>query len=289
MPIIVGAPRSGTTLLRFILDAHPDLAIPPETGFLALDLSNIERNIDPRAAVLGSVTGYPRDAPGWADFGIDATEYHDALDRIEPFDVAEGIRAFYRLYAGRFSKHRWGDKTPVYAFHLESIGALLPEAHFIHLVRDGRDVAASWQKMWFSPGDDIETLARSWREIVMAAREQGKHCRHYLEVSYEDLVLRPRATIEEVCRYLSLSYDDSMARYFERAPDRLREHRSRYRIDGSLLVSHQERLHQQRNVMRPLDSSLVFGWKERMSDGERSRFEAVAGDQLRALGYETRG
>lgn len=271
-----------------MLDAHPDLAIPPETGFLALDLSCIGGSGDPRDAVVDSVTRYPPDAPTWPDFGIDATAYRDALEQIKPFNVADGIRAFYRLYASRFGKRRWGDKTPAYAFHLESIGALLPEAHFIHLIRDGRDVAVSWRRMWFSPGSDIETLARSWRDIIITAREQGERCPHYLEVSYEELVLRPRATIEGVCRYLRLSYDDSMARYFERAPDRLREHRSRFRMDGSLVVSRQTRLEQQQNVARPPDSSLVFAWKETMSDDERLRFEAVAGDQLRALGYETR-
>jgi hypothetical protein len=287
MPIILGAPRSGTTLLRYMLDAHPDLAIPPETGFLAI-APELTTQDNQRSALWRTVTAYPPQAPTWPDFGIDADSYREALDRIEPFTVADGVRAFYRLYAARFGKPRWGDKTPSYAFHLTSIATLLPEAHFVHIIRDGRDVAMSWRTMWFSPGDEIETLARSWSNFVTVAQDEGAHCPHYIEVFYEELVLNTRMALERVCAFLSLPYDDAMARYFERVPDRLREHGSRYDLEGNLVVSHETRLRQQRNTARPPDPSLVFEWKRSMCEGERSQFEAVAGRQLRTLGYETK-
>src|SRR5947209_19596966 len=87
MPIIVGVPRSGTTLLRFILDAHPDLAIPPETGFLVpLAAHAGQLSAD---ALCNLVTTYPPEYPGWADFGISAEMYRSRLHQIEPFDVSE--------------------------------------------------------------------------------------------------------------------------------------------------------------------------------------------------------
>src|SRR4029077_15574034 len=104
MPIVVGAPRSGTTLLRLMLDAHPDMAIPPETGFLALAAAPSVMGLADRHGFLSAVTGYPPGAPGWHDFGIPAERFRAELNRIEPFDIAEGFRAFYRLYADRMRK-----------------------------------------------------------------------------------------------------------------------------------------------------------------------------------------
>jgi hypothetical protein len=112
MPIVVGAPRSGTTLLRFMLDAHPDLAIPPETGFLALaERLGGARAPDTRQRFFDEITRFPPEAPAWSDFGVDPGQFRAALDEIEPFHIAGGFRAFYRLYAGKFGKARWGDKN----------------------------------------------------------------------------------------------------------------------------------------------------------------------------------
>src|SRR5688500_2115287 len=114
MPIIVGAPRSGTTLLRFMLDAHPDLAIPPETAFLTVGPTLKGKGDKLRERFFHAVTNYPEASPAWPDFEIPADKFRSALDEIEPFEVSEGFRAFYRLYAARFGKSRWGDKTPIY-------------------------------------------------------------------------------------------------------------------------------------------------------------------------------
>src|SRR5262245_38828142 len=107
MPIIVGAPRSGTTLLRLMLDAHSTLAIPPETGFLPIGFG---KTGDLRRSYFEKVTQYPVDAPAWDDFGLTKDEFWFALRGIEPFQIEDGIRCFYRLYARRLGKSRWGDK-----------------------------------------------------------------------------------------------------------------------------------------------------------------------------------
>ena len=173
MPIIVGSPRSGTTLLRFMLDSHPELTIPPETGFLALAPKLRGRGDKLREKFFHAVINYPQPFSAWPDFEIPEDAFWAALTEIVPFTVPEGFRAFYRLYAARFGKSRWGDKTPLYCMELDTIRRVLPEARFIHIIRDGRDTALSLRRMWFSPGWEIETQAAYWRKNILSARRGG--------------------------------------------------------------------------------------------------------------------
>lgn len=287
MPIVVGAPRSGTTLLRFMLDAHPELAIPPETGFLTLGTTFTTSGNTLREDFFQATVNYPPAAPAWSDFDVAKDAYRAALTEIEPFTVSEGFRTFYRLYAARFGKQRYGDKTPIYCQHLDTIRRVLPEARFIHIIRDGRDVARSLRPMWFSPGAKMDVQAAFWRACVTAAQRAGTGRHDYFELRYEDLVSSPRAVLEQLCAYLELPFHPAMLSYYERTPERLREHKTLYRADGSTVVTHQQRLVQQERTTKPPDASRVFAWKREMSQEERTTFERVAGDLLRELGYET--
>ena len=286
MPIIVGAPRSGTTLLRFMLDSHPDMAIPPETGFLSI-ADRLKGSGDAlRRDFFEAVTTFPPDAPGWNDFGLPDDEFWATLLDIDPFSVADGYRAFYRTYAARFGKGRWGDKTPMYCLHMSSIEAVLPEARFVHIIRDGRDVALSLREMWFSPGHSMEAQADHWRSCVSTARQQGAACQHYMEVRFEELIEHTEGVLRSLCEFIDLPYSPEMLAYHLRTPGRLEEHRDRRRTDGSVLVSHAARLRQQAAVTLPPQASRIDTWKQRMSGDERHRFEAIAGPLLLELGYE---
>ena len=287
MPVIIGAPRSGTTLLRFMLDAHPDLAIPPETGFLVPCAQRTGKGTVSLEEFFQTVTAYPSEAAGWHDFQIPEETFLTALRNIHSFTVADGIRVFYELYASRFDKSRWGDKTPGYCLHVRSIEALLPEVHFVHIIRDGRDVALSLRPMWFAPGRDIEALATQWCRYVTIGRQQGALCSHYLEVRYEALVENSREVLAGICTFLDLDFDDRMLRYHELVPERLREHQGRFRPDGSVVVTREQRLGQQHRTTQPPDRSRVTVWKRDMPRDEQLRFDAVAGNLLRELGFAT--
>lgn len=286
MPIIIGSPRSGTTLLRFMLDSHPDLAIPPETGFLSIAQNLRGRGDELRQTFFRAIVDFGDPSPSWPDFEIPTEVFWSALNEINPFTISEGYRTFYRLYAARQNKLRWGDKTPVYCLEMDLIRQILPEARFIHLIRDGRDAALSVREMWFSPGWEIETQAAYWQRFVLAARRAGLGSADYLEVRYEELVLSPQETIEQVCRYLGLSYDPAMLQYYRRTPERLKEHKGRYQPDGKVRITQAARLQQQAETLKPPNPARVFAWKRTMSAGERQRFELVAGDLLTELGYE---
>jgi hypothetical protein len=290
MPIIVGAPRSGTTLLRFILDAHPDLAIPPETGFLALAPSLAEWcGPDTRQRFLSTITSYPPEAPAWPDFGIPVDDYRRALDALDPFTVGDAFRAFYRQYAARFNKSRWGDKTPTYCLHMPAIARVLPEARFIHVIRDGRDVALSLRSMWFAPGQQMDTLARFWVNCISTARREAENIDvQYFEVRFEDLIRETSRIIEDICAFIDLDFSPQMLDYHAGVRDRLSEHRSRVRPDGTVVVSQRERLAQQALTLRPPQMDRVGSWRETMRSDEQDAFEAIAGPLLRELGYDDR-
>lgn len=285
MPVIVGSPRSGTTLLRLMLDAHSQLAIPPETGFLGLGPALIEGSLAPHENFVRSLMNFPPDMPAWRDYGIDASQLESALAALDPFTVSDGLRAFYSLYAARFCKCRFGDKTPMHCRQLRQIQTILPEAHFIHIIRDGRDVAVSLRKRWFSPGRDIATQALFWRDNVVSARAQGADCEHYLEVHYENLLRHTESELRRICAFVELQFEPRQLDYYETAPQRLAEHRERMRLDGSLVVSHEERLKQQAGTRRPPDKTRIGVWKTALTSQEKTDFNRVAGDALDQFGY----
>jgi hypothetical protein len=281
VPFIIGSGRSGTTLLRMMLDRHPDIAVPPETQFIPEVVAACRAAAQPDETFVERLTGNHR----WPDFKVDDDALRRRIATLVPFDVSTALRTFYRLYAERFDKPRWGDQTPVYCEHVELLRDLFPEAHFIHIVRDGRDVALSYRTVWFGH-KDVENGARHWMGRVQAARVAGRFD-HYLELRYEHLILEPERTLRRVCQFLDLPWDPVMLDYQEWAKQRLAEmYREVRDPDARLLATAEERVASQKMVARAPDPSRIARWRREMSAIEVRRFEAVAGGLLRQLGYE---
>jgi Sulfotransferase family len=279
-PFIVGVGRSGTTLLRLMLDAHPDLAIPAETHFVPALIKAAEETQDPRAAlqVLASVQT-------WPNLGLDLASVDQAFSALDPFSSTGAVRAVFRLYAEGQGKSRWGDKTPTYRAHLSEIARAVPEARFIHIIRDGRDVALSYRGLWFGPGDDIEGQARFWVDQIEHARAQAQHLPCYLELRFEDLVARPEVELERICRFLELPFDRAMLDYPSRARHRLSEYVQTFGPQGSESVPIERfRAIHERTQASP-DAARIGRWKVEMSSAELRSYEQIAGPTLRALGY----
>lgn len=285
MPFVVGVARSGTTLLRLMLDAHPELAIPHETHFLKAVLGEPLRGADTtRERFFELLTGFPT----WEDLKTPAELFREELLRVEPFDVRDGVRAFYRLYARTRGKARWGDKTPTYSWHIRDLHEMLPEARFVHILRDGRDVAVSLRPLWFSPGESMETLADYWVRQIADARAQGLGQPFYLEVRYEDLIADPVRELRRICGFLDLPYDAGMLAYHQTARRRLEEAETRRGHDGGVIITKEERLHIQRFTSQPPERSRVGRWKAELTPEQVAAYESVAGGLLEELGYERR-
>ncbi|MEQ1825606.1 MAG: sulfotransferase [Pirellula sp.] len=283
MPLIVGAPRSGTTLLRLILDSHSSLAIPPETGFLAPISENPQRFSNPES-LLDFITA-PETSPGWPDFHLNEDQLRASITGIQPFDLANGVRRIYEQYSARFHKPRYGDKTPGYCFYMAGIEQLLPEASFIHIIRDGRAVAASLRPLWFSPGKDMASLARTWRLSIEAARSASSRVQRYMELRYEALLERPQIVLEEICEFLQLPFETSMLEYHRRSLSRISEHEGRKHPDGSFWLTKEQRFQQARRTTEPLNKSRMDAWRNDLSSDDVFQFELEAASLLQGLGY----
>ena len=265
-----------------MLDAHPALAIPPETDFWVAALAAAGDTADPAQAFVAAATGNWR----WTDTHVDAGAWSAAVRALRPFTPAAAMRAFYRLYAARFGKARWGDKTPYYLRHMAMLAAVLPEARFVHIVRDGRDAALSIVPLWFGP-NSVEEAAADWRDTVLEARRQAATLPHYLEVRYEDLVREPEPTLRRVCAAIRLDYDPAMLRYAERAPERVREVVREFRDgDGRLIAAVEQRHAIHANLSRPPMPERIGGWREAFTADQKEHWRHVAGDLLQELGHD---
>ena len=277
-PFVVGAGRSGTTLLRLMLDSHPRMAIPPETHFIPrLAESFGEGPVDgPRFAA--ALAGERR----FGDFGLGEAEL---AERVGPAQVplADALRAFYAAYAARHGKPRWGDKTPGYVGSLGLIRGLLEEARFVHVIRDGRDVALAASAR---NGKRPARCAVVWRKAVLEAREQAAGLDGYLEVRYEDLVRDTEPTLRRVCELVELEWDPAMLGYHERAAERLRElgDLPGRKIGGREATAALRRSFYELNSSPPLESE-IGRWRAELDAADLAAVEDKAGGLLAELGY----
>lgn len=270
-PFIVGRGRSGTTLLRAMFDSHPEMAIPPESHFLvpmALKRRRFENGgiFRSEAFVAELVPRY-----GFRRWDLDPDLLTSELAQAEPRSYEEAIRVVFTTYARSHGKNRYGEKTPHNVSHIALLSGLFPEGRFIHLIRDGRDVALSYLAAEFG-SRSVGDAAIYWRRFVGEGRKGGADigADRYIEVRYEDLTADPVKTLQRLCAFIEIDYHPDMLSYHERA--------------GSLLqhVSYPE--HHQRLSLPPTRG--LRDWRRDMTENDLVLFEAIAGDLLGELGYE---
>jgi hypothetical protein len=266
-----------------MLDAHPEMAIPPETHFVPVAARAGSRRWNALAAFTKSLVKHPM----WSDHRIESADFATRLAELREFDPSAGLRLFYKMYAERFQKSRWGDKTPLYLLYMRDIQAVLPEARFVHIVRDGRDVALSNKDLWFGPSS-IEEGARWWCHWLSEGRRQARSLNHYLEIRYEDLVMEPAPELAKICKFIELDWDDAMLAYHHQAGKRLSEMYNDIVEGDRVVATGKERSSIHALAEKPPESARCFRWKTEMSDPDEKIFESIAGDWLREFGYETR-
>jgi hypothetical protein len=259
---IVASARSGTTMLRIILNRHPHLAVPPESRFIT-ELWQGDTQVH-TSFFLDRLAAHSRFA-AW-DLPIQAVG--EELGYQPSVGYREAISAAYRAYARSRGKERWGDKTPRYVEHIPFLAGLFPSSRFVHLVRDGRDVALSYADQSFGP-KTISKSAHLWRKRVAAGLRDGRALgdKRYMELRYEDLVEDPEARLSHLCAFLGISFDPVMLE-----PDQ-----------GQQDVLARASTYNPHVTDRPKRG--VRQWRTTMPDRQVEIFEAVAGGLLSQLSY----
>ncbi|MDP9068664.1 MAG: sulfotransferase [Actinomycetota bacterium] len=262
---IVGSARSGTTFLRLTLNAHPDVAVPPESRFIT-ELRQGRDQVDP-PSFLQSLAAHKR-FEAW-DLPIEAVAEELAGAATVPY--ADAVAAAYRAYARRRGKSRWGDKTPRYVLNVPELAGLFPESRFIHLIRDGRDVALSYADVPFGP-KNIAKAAELWANRVAAGLRDGRTLERgrYIEIMYADLVEDNEGEIKDICAFIGVPFVSSML-----DPQETQK--------GALARADKYNPHVKQQPIRRIRS-----WKTDMPPEHVEIFEAVAGDVLSELGFERR-
>jgi hypothetical protein len=254
--VMGGAPRSGTTLLRRILDRHPGICAGPETKLFVPAAFNLE----------------------WL-----AEAYAIPLDELAAMRLRSGSQAAFidafaeRVLAG-CGKPRWAEKTPMNIRHLDWITRHFPKASIVHIIRDGRDVVCSmrqhpdwrwshgaWEKVVVPR--PIETYAHRWAEDT-AAGMRWRGDPRYVEVRYEELVAAPRSELERLCAALD---EPAEPGWLENAthPDEGSRTEGAARPDDKGAIS----------------TTSVGRWQDELEGREREIVERICGPRLRELGY----
>lgn len=265
---IVGSPRSGTTLLRFILCSHPRIYIPEETGFIPFLKTDVNRKltIDQTEKLIhriGSLNYL------WKDIIVDIDKFYFSLT--DP-TLRNVLDALYNLIIKPFGAVRWGDKTPLYVRYIPIITSIFPDAQIIHMIRDGRDCTLSAQKKWGATHIYMDNyyLLKNWDINVKAGIESGQSLQHdqYIEIRYEDLVLDQEITIQKICEFIGEDFSNEM-------------------LDHTVLAQKVgPGPNQHFEVLKPIHGESIYRWKTKMNSFNLRMSDYILGPTLQKLGYE---
>jgi hypothetical protein len=191
---LLGCQRSGTTMLRLVLDSHSRISCGPETRFLT-DLERIVGRDWERLARFG----FPRE---------------DWLRRIREF-----FGGVHGDYAAARGKARWADKTPLYALAIPFLAEVFPDAQIVHVIRDGRDVVVSHRKR-FGYWSAVK-CAMKWPRYIRVARAAGRALppERYHEVRYEEAVREPEKTLRALFEFLGEPWEPGVLDYGDKQHD----------------------------------------------------------------------
>jgi hypothetical protein len=265
---IIGSPRSGTTWLQMMLGAHPSVCTTVELTLFCLYTADWIHSWEREARVV---------ARGGPETGLRHLWTED--------EFYEFLREFVERVYGRLVEARPDathvvDKQPSYSGYTGAIDRLVPGARFIHIVRDGRDVAASMLAAHRDMGMTIETVqkaAQVWSRSVRQARTAARFDGRYLEIRYEDLRAEPEAVFAKVLDFCGLEADaETTAR---------------------IVAAHEfdkmaERGEMQAGTRAPrgfFRRGVTDTWRTELTTAQRYLFDRTAGDLLRELGYAGEG
>jgi hypothetical protein len=253
-----------------MLNAHPALALPPETHFF-------RRYVVPRRARArherGSARAFSAVLAHDRDFLRAGVTPAEALESEADgaLDLARVFARVLRCNAARQGKCRVGDKDPRNIDHLATLAAAFPSGYLLHVIRDPREVLLSRTRAAWSKG-------HPWWQHALLVEDQLRRGRalgplhfgaRYLEVRYEALVARPEETLREVARHIGLEFSSDMLEF---------------RASAATLVDARERSWKQ-ETLGPLLASNTEKWRRELAPEQVRFVERVSREAFERAGY----
>ncbi len=248
---IVGAMRSGSTLLRLCLDSHERIAIGPESGFMGA------------AAAMKAIPGWDAGPAWYGRFGLSEAEMNA--------QVAAFFSRIFERYAAQHGKARWGDKTPFHTWHVRQMADIFPQAQFVGIVRHPGATLVSMRGWRYSAADSISKWVRANSEIVRQAADLGPE--RFAVCRYEDLVLQPETTLRALLRFLGEPWSDRVLSH-DKAQ---RDQGAPTTVEGGT------------RTRDAIDASRITRWQGEIAAGELALIDKrVPHALLGVLGYDPR-
>lgn len=273
---IVSSPRSGSTLLRLLLTAHPDLCIPPESKFLVKLFDRFGRREPFGQKDLDEFIDQLYKDKKFPDWGIPKDALREKLINAGTSSYRDGVDAVYRAYLERTwpDAKIWGDKNPAYRAHLPTLLSVFPNARIIHLLRDVRAVYLSMKNVAVKQGKrPLAKIVRATQKWQTAIREINKHDRNsqFLTIRYEDLVTETEATLTKVCEFLGVPFRQRMLEFYA-------ENAAKGLVPKSRMAKHG-------NTLRPVTAERTEAWRTEVPAAEIEALEYLNRALMSQLGY----
>jgi hypothetical protein len=275
---ILGRPRSGTTLLRTLFDAHPDVRIPPECKFV-LDLY-------PK---YGKKTSWTKDDLG--EFYNDLLEQwrfdtwtmdhdklqHDLQECAGEAPYSRVCKVVYLNYQSFFEKRPvlwFGDKNPGYTIYSRRLLRIFPDAKFIQILRDPRDNYVSVKDVDFElPIPSL--VATKWKLFYKKVRKASRlRPELYRTVRYEDLVEDPAREMKALCEFLGIPYHAEMLDFYKKEDEV-------FKVYPKEFIT---RYHA--NLVKQVNKSRSGIWKEKLTPKEIRMVDFAVGKIAEEAGYQ---
>ena len=278
---IVGASRSGTTMLRLLLNAHPNIGVPKELAYFerCARFTELERwkslALNP-ADYQGFVRGFLQKKK-LALEGIDVEQLEKEIIGSGPPDLARPFRMTMDAWAHKEGKTTWGEKTPKNLFYVDIIQEMLPDTKFVYIIRDPRAVVYSMNR--FARFQDDSVLnAFNWLQAAtkgykLLMEQVPANRRHILK--YEDLVADVEATTRSLCAFLEEPFDEGMLEFYQKSRTNIHPH--------------SKELGGVKTLTQPITTVSVDKWRNGLTSTDIANVEAVCEREMKHFGYELTG
>ena len=275
---IIGRPRSGTTMLRYLLDAHPNVVIPGECNFI-LSLSRYYgQNVRLDSASLKQFPEILSYSKHYSIFNIDEDKLKAEIEKLPQNPTLEAL--FQTVHFSCKTIHPKneilirGDKNPAYSSELfHQIFNLYPNSKYVHLIRDYRDHITSYMKAKMALSSPV-FLAISWKKSIKRIKKyKEKYPSHFYTVTYENFVLDPEKYLKQICNFIGVPYQQKMLDFYE---------------NKEAYISNQPNINfdsQHKSLFKPVNSERVGKWQNYLKEHELIAIEKIAGKTGEIFGY----